>query len=203
MQTKSHWITVIFTDKTNTVFLGLVTDHLGNCRCGGLKNSTIVYMEHDYLWMKKGYIRYNNGEIIEIILYKLYTIQIIELGETSSRLSNTWFDCQHATQYINCIEHVESLIFFNTIRDIVKKLLINCILTLKGKSPAPQINVEQILAFEQPDQLASNILHPVLSTYSKLNNKDLHTQSTGIFSAEDRVLLQSRLKGDYVTVEKR
>lgn len=47
------------------------------------------------------------------------------------------------------------------------------------------------------------VIDPVLSTYSKLNNKDLDTQSTGIFSAEDKVLLQSRLKGNYVTVKKK
>lgn len=86
---------------------------------------------------------------------------------------------------------MESLIF-NTISDTVKKLLINCIFTLKGKSPAPQINIKQILVFEQADQLASNILKSVFSIYTKLNNKDIDTQSTAIFSVEDRALSQSR-----------
>lgn len=53
---------MLFIDKTNTVFLGPVSDDLGNCRYGGLKSNKIVYT-HDYLRMKKGYIRYNNGEI--------------------------------------------------------------------------------------------------------------------------------------------
>lgn len=39
--------TITFTDKTNAVFLGPVSDHLGNLKYGGLKSSKIVYIEHN------------------------------------------------------------------------------------------------------------------------------------------------------------